>query len=685
MKIREICEIANVPSLTKLEEKVHKSDTLGLESATVELFLKTICKHAFQSISAKSLRTIRLFDCSILDLSQTNASKFLGCLVPREKLDENIVRRFVIWILSNSRRLNLEHCLKPALRWINCVLKHGICSVDKLQIAYELFFQILGIGTVRPFVLDILFKLTANKKELVTRRRAKILLKLMKKDNSVRLLSLLTRFTDLKPDVATENLPKKGSAIRKTKSRIEETFGAIWSEKQTETETNSSKIEDFKQKLAQLKQVGQSMSLLDTPPQSILYLAISSTQMQERFSFTLYYTLYNEFFSMTQSTKNKKRKLDLLCRINRLQEYCQQGLPVVGRFLAQFLSTWDGEEYFVEICKMMSFLQLTEKQELEECILQPLGILFNSKLSCIHQLLILNYLGRLAQHWAVMEYERFKSFCTGPFPMSNAQIHDGPLDSITGLTESITEMAETGLSHLIGKIEDFDLHRLHVNTYIQETLSIFRTITRCFILFEVPIRPKLPESIIYFSLFGRNPAFVSESLEYMTMIKHETIPMIMRVCKDLYEDDDTLGYETASKQLDELNDLNVLVKDSLAILSTDTHLLIRGESIFRKEWALDDDLIRHELSLNSHVVFLPYVIKYITEETANLQELSDTGTDSYKDYFKMLKQHLPRVTEFLDTFGLKVVENYDIPNSSQSLECSIDGSIEAESGISSMA
>ena len=139
---------ANVPTLTKLEEKVHKSDTPGLDSATVQLYLDIISKHAFKSVSAKSLRSIRLFDCTILDLSQTHASKFLGCLVPQEKLDEKIVRTFVLWILSNSRRLNLEHCLKPALRWINCVLKHDICSVDKLQIAYEPFIQILGIGTV---------------------------------------------------------------------------------------------------------------------------------------------------------------------------------------------------------------------------------------------------------------------------------------------------------------------------------------------------------------------------------------------------------------------------------------------------------------------------------------------------------------------------------------------------------
>ena len=59
---------------------------------------------------------------------------------------------------------------------------------------------------------------------------------------------------------------------------MEETFGAIWSERQTEAESeiksDSSKLEDFKRKLAQLKSVSQSMSLLNTPVQGILYLVI---------------------------------------------------------------------------------------------------------------------------------------------------------------------------------------------------------------------------------------------------------------------------------------------------------------------------------------------------------------------------------------------------------------------------
>ena len=116
--------------------------------------------------------------------------------------------------------------------------------------------------------------------------------------------------------------------------------------------------------------------------------------------------------------------------------------------------------------------------------------------------------------------------------------------------------------------------------YLQLQKHYFQ-ITRCFIEGNIPIRSKLPESIIYFSLFGRNPVFISESLEYLTMIKHETIPVIMKIAHKLDENDDILGHETASRQLEELNDLNVLVKDSLAILSTDKHLLVRGESIFR--------------------------------------------------------------------------------------------------------
>ena len=58
------------------------------------------------------------------------------------------------------------------------------------------------------------------------------------------------------------------------------------------------------------------------------------------------------------------------------------------------------------------------------------------------------------------------------------------------------------------------------------------------------------------------------------------LPMIMRVATELYEEEDELGHAIASNQLEELSDLNVLTRDTLAILSTEKYLM-RGESIFR--------------------------------------------------------------------------------------------------------
>lgn len=123
--------------------------------------------------------------------------------------------------------------------------------------------------------------------------------------------------------------------------------------------------------------------------------------------------------------------------------------------------------------------------EFEECILTPLrSMMFNSKLSCIHQLVILTYLSKLAQHWAAVEYERCKNCLIGPFPMTHVTFEKGPLHSIYYLTEEISQMAETGFCHLLQTKhqEDADVFRLHINTFIQETLYIFHSVSALILL-----------------------------------------------------------------------------------------------------------------------------------------------------------------------------------------------------------
>ena len=178
-----------------------------------------------------------------------------------------------------------------------------------------------------------------------------------------------------------------------------------------------------------------------------------------------------------------KRNLDLLCRINQLQDFFQQGLPVVGRFLAEYLTMWNGEDYFVEICKMLVYLPLTDFIELEECILNPIRILYNSKFSEVHQLVVLNYLSRLATHWATIEMQHYKDFMetrTYDQKRRNLPILDdsceNPLSSLAQLVDMISELARNGLCQIIRKDIRPEEHRIQMNIYLHESTSVLLTV-----------------------------------------------------------------------------------------------------------------------------------------------------------------------------------------------------------------
>ncbi len=120
-------------------------------------------------------------------------------------------------------------------------------------------------------------------------------------------------------------------------------------------------LSDMVKCIRKLRPPNQAISLLGNP-QTYIFLLLNpkSKELRERLSMSLYYTLHNEFFSMTASSGCTQRKLDLLCRINLLQGWLQQGLPVVGKFLVQYLENWNGRDFFVEILKMVANLQITD-------------------------------------------------------------------------------------------------------------------------------------------------------------------------------------------------------------------------------------------------------------------------------------------------------------------------------------
>lgn len=726
--------------LTVLEAAAHgltpdKPDC-GLEIGHIEALIAAITdwtsrqystKEASEKSKTRRGRRKRMFvdSCSnVFGLNATSSSRLISCLVPKDIFPSGLApQSLLLWTLTNRYSLGVRPVIEPVLRWTNCLLHYSLCPVEDLQKIYELLIQSLDIRATRPFLYDLLYKLTGNDKRLVTSWRVRLLLHHRAKFGiNPTLEHLLHKCQQLRPDLVTITLSKKAQPAKLRNGQMEKSFAAAWAEKAPTmfqegglsarltlwgTGPSGSLLADQSNKLKRLclvpaveeaiqgqpaekrarleeaktlhecKTVGdlvkhlprlqgpaQAMSLIGSPQTfCLIMLNPSSVEMQERLSLTLYHILHNEFFSMTRTVGHSKRKKDLLCRVNQLQDWLQQGIPVVGRFLAQYLAVWNGKDFFLEILKLVVYLQLTDFGELNDLILSPLRTYFNSTYSCMEQLLVLTYLNKLCLHWASVEYERCKNSLNGPFPTANTSCDD-PLASIAGLTDAFGQLTESGLCQLVRKQKiPMDAHRqrTNINIYMNEVLSMYMTLSRCLILKEIPVRAQLPAAVVYFSLFGSSSVFLSRSLEYLTMTKHETIPLCHRKAKELENEGDHLGKEVALKQVENLDLLNACTKDALAVLATEKYLT-RGESLFRQHWELDEEHLRKNLCIVSHPALLPYVQRFVKEFGSQnklesevcYRELMDEHSYAHEKFWSCLVERVPRVTEFCDTFYSKV-------------------------------
>ena len=183
----------------------------------------------------------------------------------------------------------------------------------------------------------------------------------------------------------------------------------------------------------------------------------------------------------------------------------------------------------------------------------------------------------------------------------------------------------------------------------------------------MPIRLELPSSLMYFSIFGfLHPAHMSVSLEYIAMMKHETLPMCERLLRELngrleeelsgnnYGSDEEGDVEllseirVAEEQVEDRakEKLKTVTMDIWSVLTNDNvvsrnpffsrknhsyashflQTLITGQSIFRqRHWQFEDELIRQHLRLSTHVAFQRYssefAAKYSSEHGIHKAEV----------------------------------------------------------------
>jgi len=663
-------------ALQLLEDRVHRNhENLGLSIDQFEELIRTII--------SKTTSLSR----SILNLPDSYGCQLMQSLVPKETVPSELILELAMKILTSFR--DNKKLIEQTLRWLNCILQYSACQTDEMEVLYELLLPLLQRQSLTSLVIDLLLKITSNKKYIITKRRVEILQEV----EPQRVANvILLRYQNLRPDLVKEKISMK-PMIRRTAKHfdglIERTFGEIWSQpahKGEEAEfsfdlppagvklnslipslsyetiggdqssqvqpkhvVNECKsVQDLVSYILQgLKMPDQALSLLNNPTLcTLLLLNPTPTEIQERLSITLYFTLHNEFLSMSRNQKQSQTKQDLLRRINMLQESLQHGLPVVGRFLAEYFVTWNGNEYFIEICKMLSFMPITDFAELDECILGPIRLLCNgNKLPWRNQIVLLHYLAQLVQHWALL----LSSECGGEhsalrnelFPWANTSC-DNPFESINGLCDFISQQSKSGFCQLIGE----EVGRLY---HLDAMLSIFSSINRCFVRCKIPIRPEVPAHFIYFSVFGRNPVFFSKVLDHLTVVKKDIIPMCHAIRKQHFDRNNLRG-QMATLTEEKIALIENVAKDVIATVDIEKYLS-NPDSIFRKEWSIEDDYIREMLSLKNHPVHIPYLLRL--QRSAALVDISSVsyeGSVAFEEYWRIISQHAPCVTRFLKTF-----------------------------------
>jgi len=292
----------------------------------------------------------------------------------------------------------------------------------------------------------------------------------------------------------------------------------------------------------------------------------------------------------------------------KLQENIQQGVPVVGRFLTEYLEFWDGKSHFEHFLRLVSQLQITDYKELHDCIISPIISKHFQSYNQIQQLVVLSCLHRLLRQWAIVEMDRFTKHRRSIFPINTINCTDA-LDSIYHLTVSIGESSRLALSLARQAVEPTHLMTTQI-------LKQYRTSQVLMTKFEVPLRVDLPSPFLYDSLFSHSADLLSVSCQYILTAKKEVLPALKRAFREA-ELEHGSGHPTTlilEEMLSEESkeELLTATRDFLVFLSPG-QVNLTPSSILRQEWDLPEgeESLKEKLYITSHPAMLPFSLSYI--------------------------------------------------------------------------
>ncbi|KAJ8726574.1 hypothetical protein PYW07_001272 [Mythimna separata] len=362
-----------------------------------------------------------------LSIPITKWTSLGACIVPSDSVEDRTVEYALSWILSNYEDQSTFSRIGFLLDWLTAAMECDCIDMETLETGYDVFYVSLTYEGLTPHAMKLLYTLT--KPIDVTRRRVIELLDYAKKreakKNMYRQIQvLLGLFKSYKPECVPEDIPAISihSAFKKINQNLHARFrrnqenrNTMRREKHHLTWINPINSVSGRNKKAdplvpnmEFFSIGSKQyadkepqkNFLDfTDPASVLHysvqsgtsrparlrallcnatgvalLAAASHAEQAFLSHDLHHLLNSCFLNISPHSYVEKQ--DLLHRLSLLQNTLMQGIPVITRFLAQYLPLWNEMDFFAEILELVQWVSI-DSQDHVMCVVEPLTKIYH--------------------------------------------------------------------------------------------------------------------------------------------------------------------------------------------------------------------------------------------------------------------------------------------------------------------
>ncbi|XP_072937060.1 uncharacterized protein [Epargyreus clarus] len=336
------------------------------------------------------------------------------CLVPKERIIDQTIEYSLRWLMANFENQANSSRVGFVLDWVTAAMDTDCIDMNSLDSGYEIFYTMISYEDLTAHCIKLVYTLT--KPVDVTRRRVLELLSYAKKregkKNKYRQIQvLLGLFKSYKPECVPEDVPSISihTSFRKLNIDLLNRFRSCQSNQNsagleqerliwinpTISEAGRNKKADPLVPNMEFLNVGskqyaddaQQMTYLDfTDTASLvqgaacqrlarparlrallrsaaaapLLAAAHATAAHAFLAHDLHHLLTNCFLDISPHSYMEKQ--DLLCRLAILQRTLMQGIPVVTRFLAQYLPFWNERDFVVEILELVEWVAIDNSE-----------------------------------------------------------------------------------------------------------------------------------------------------------------------------------------------------------------------------------------------------------------------------------------------------------------------------------